>query len=1186
MKFFTLKSFTESCILLVFLAAGLFSVAAVALPQGELVVSGEADFVRVDEGSLHVTTSEKAIINYESFSIGEVESVRFIQPSSKSCVLNRVQGSDPSSILGSMSSNGKVFLVNPNGIYFGPNSSVNVGSLIASTLDILDQDFLNEKFNFHLKQGAKPALIHNLGHISAPEGVVALLAPYIKNEGVITANAGRVFLASAEVVTLDFSGDGLLSFIVEGDLEDAVITQLGNIQAPGGEVFMNVKTAHKAIRDIINTDGVVEGNKIVKENGIIHIAYESTITASKVSIEVNENSTVKVEGQIDASNYSSGGKGGSVQILGDHIRLFGANIDASGDLSGGSVLIGGDYKGEGSIRNAITNIMDESSVIKADAITEGDGGKVILWSDITTFFDGSISAKGGQNFGNGGFVETSGKINLGVQTGRVNALAVNGRTGSWLLDPSAITIGVAGAGTLVQVADCTNTSTSVAISAATINAAVANVVLCVASGGTIIQAPGQSITMNNAGIGIEFKANSGTITTTLNDSVTTNGGGIVFTSSDLVLGTDLILDTTNAGGTAAGANITITGATNDNALGASTLALRSGTGGMIALGSVGSTVAPSTVTLTGNATLNGTAYNVSNANFTVSGTTTLGSDATIATGTGTVAFTGVVNGAYDLTVNTTGATTFSSLVGNIAALSSLTTSAGGTLSSIGITAVGDISLGDTTLSLVGTYINTNADIILSGDLTLTGSVTLSTQTVAGGGEITLSGLVDGYQDLTMNAGDIGTVNMVSNIGSIAPLADLYAHGLIINQLDTIEADSVTYASTAYISGDITAADYITVDDVVIAVTSVLTTASGDISIRGTLNAASTSISLTMDVGTNDVTLGEVVGGTGPLNNLTITGDNITFDGNIGGSAVGVGGSLTVTGDSSITFNGTTYNADNQTYTLSSLSDTYNLDAGVTTTFTTTSGTVSFTGGTVKLSNGTNLVIATTNATVTLENVQADNFGSVTITAGTGAILAGNIGDTGTIGAFTAIGGSFALSESIRSNGNIDIETTGDVTDVGGYVLTSTTSGTITINATGGFVGSASNPLVVDFANASHIVVGSLGAVYINGTIPGGAVSCDPSNPPSFLVINGITSSCSSPVPSPSGSSLPPASILFVAGITTEQGSLAGDMYFLPDVVTEEMLKRSVLMYYETKVSVKSGVALEESNTEEILFVAS
>ena len=174
------------------------SCALYAMPEKGEVSAGHAEFNSVDSNTFKITTSEKAIINYRKFNFGEGQSVEFVQPSAKSTVLNRVTGKNPSKILGKLSGNGRVFLVNPSGVYFGPHATVNTGSFLASTLNIRDEDFLGDKFDFYLEPGTESAKIVNEGLISSnPEGFVALFAPFIENRGSIIASAGRVVLAAA-----------------------------------------------------------------------------------------------------------------------------------------------------------------------------------------------------------------------------------------------------------------------------------------------------------------------------------------------------------------------------------------------------------------------------------------------------------------------------------------------------------------------------------------------------------------------------------------------------------------------------------------------------------------------------------------------------------------------------------------------------------------------------------------------------------------------------------------------------------------------------------------------------------------------------------------------------------------------------------------------------------------------------
>src|SRR5581483_8980165 len=373
------------------------SAALNAAPENAEVVAGHAEFNQVDANSLKIKTSEKAILKFRKFNIGEGQSVEFVQPSSKSAVLNRVVGKDPSKILGQLKGNGRVFLVNPSGIYFGPNATVNTGSFLASTLNIRDEDFLNDKFEFYKEPGTEQARIVNEGLIcSNAEGFIALFAPYIENKGSVIANAGRVVLAAAERVTLDFTGDGLIQFEVSGDLKNALIENYGKIEAAGGAVALSMRSARDAIKMVVNTDGITPAGGIEEVDGVIRLVSSSAIAADCVNVEAPK---VDVQGSIDVSKWGKGEKGGSVRILGDELQLTGAEILASGDGGGGEVLVGGEYQGKGDTRTAQRTTMDEKSIIYADAKSAGDGGRVILWADDTTLFDGDIFARGGTQSG-------------------------------------------------------------------------------------------------------------------------------------------------------------------------------------------------------------------------------------------------------------------------------------------------------------------------------------------------------------------------------------------------------------------------------------------------------------------------------------------------------------------------------------------------------------------------------------------------------------------------------------------------------------------------------------------------------------------------------------------------------------------------------------------------------------------
>jgi filamentous hemagglutinin family protein len=392
-----------------------------ALPTGGTTAAGGATIAGAGAGKLTVTQStQNAVINWQSFSIGQGEAVRFVQPNSTSVALNRVLGADPSSIFGSLSANGKVFLVNPNGILFGQGAQVNVGGLVASTLRISDADFMAGAYRF---SGAGNGSIVNRGSINADGGYVALLGANVSNEGVITANMGTVALAAGNAMTLDVAGDGLLNVAVNQGAVNALVQNGGLIRANGGQVMMTAQAAGNLLNTVVNNTGIIEAQTLENSNGTIRLLGDM------------QSGTVNVGGTLDASGTGAGQTGGSVRVLGHTVNLANAVINASGDAGGGLVLVGGNFNGAGPEQNSQTTSMNAASLVNADAIRTGNGGRIAVWSDGNTSVAGTLSARGGANAGNGGFIETSGKHVFLAETLRVNTLAANGKTGMWLLDP-------------------------------------------------------------------------------------------------------------------------------------------------------------------------------------------------------------------------------------------------------------------------------------------------------------------------------------------------------------------------------------------------------------------------------------------------------------------------------------------------------------------------------------------------------------------------------------------------------------------------------------------------------------------------------------------------------------------------------------------------------------------------------
>lgn len=505
--------------------------ALLALPQDPVAVAGDVSVHQKKAHKMVIKTSDRAIIDYKSFDIGKGEKVRFVQPSASSAVLNRVSGDQASKILGKLEGNGKVLLVNPNGMYFGPHASVRAASFIASALDISNEDFLRDQYVFYRTDPNVLAEIRNDGLLAAaPEGAIVLMAPVIRNLGTIEAKAGKVVLAAGEQVTLDFHGDGLLQFSVEGEIKDAVIEHLGAIHAEGGDVQMKVPTAKRAISEIVNHAGIEKGEVFVEQNGAVYLLPASSVIANKVSLEA---STLSVQGKVNVSDSLR--DGGEARFAGAQIHLTGAEIDASGSEGGGTVYIGGEYQGSGSMPYASAVIVDQNSKIIADAGAVGNGGTVVLWSTKETVFDGLISAQGGQRSGNGGIVESSSMDSLSVHRGKVDTSASNGEMGQWLLDPTTLTI-VGGGGSGPSLCQ------SGTIDPSTFAASTTNVILCA---NTINQ--NANISLTNLGTGILFKAPAGeTGIFNTGYDISTVRGFVIVQALDMKLQNDVTINTANS----------------------------------------------------------------------------------------------------------------------------------------------------------------------------------------------------------------------------------------------------------------------------------------------------------------------------------------------------------------------------------------------------------------------------------------------------------------------------------------------------------------------------------------------------------------------------------------------------------------------------------------------------------------
>lgn len=493
------------------------------LPTGGQVQAGTASIATAGTAMTVTQTTDKAIISWDRFNIGSAASVTFQQPGTGSMTLNRVRGGEMSVIDGALRATGTVILINPSGVVFGGGSAVDVGGLIASTLDIANEDF--EKGTLLFTRGSSDGLIVNLGRVTARDGSIALLASKITNLGYVRAELGSVVLAAGETVVLRPEGGAPLR--VDASLIRAEIEAGGIIQSGGGSVYLSARAMNRVNAGVIKATGVIEADSLTDKGGTL---------------------------VLDASGP---------------ITLEGALFSAKGSKGGGTVLVGD--------AQTASVTMDARSRIDASATDSGKGGTVIVNSRDTAAH-GVLLARGGTLWGDGGFVETSGH-ELAFDGVRVDVGANNGKAGLWLLDPFDLTVNAAYASAIqaalalgnvtLQTTDTTVNTTGVAAGGSTnasgngdifVNAGItwssANSLTLDAYRGVTVNAAmsgsSLSVVTNNGGSGGRFAANAPVDLTT---GLDINGTSYTMISSAAELAA------VSATGTyALAANLTLTGA--------------------------------------------------------------------------------------------------------------------------------------------------------------------------------------------------------------------------------------------------------------------------------------------------------------------------------------------------------------------------------------------------------------------------------------------------------------------------------------------------------------------------------------------------------------------------------------------------------------------------------------------------
>ncbi|MCU9132195.1 filamentous hemagglutinin N-terminal domain-containing protein [Pseudomonas aeruginosa] len=471
--------------------------AAMAAPTGAQFNPNEIKISQQGKTTLIDQSTQRAIINWKGFDVSADEAVRFNQPGVTSSTLNRVTAGQESVIAGRISAPGQVIIYNSNGVVFSGSAKVDVGSLITTTANISDEHFRQGKLIFD-QPGNPDARIVNDGSISVAEkGLAAFVAPSVANNGVINARLGTVAMAAGNAATIDLYGDGLVSIAVTDPVTrkpqdaQALVSNGGAIQADGGSVLITAEQASRVVDNAVNLSGVI-------------LARGTEVREGSVAL-VSKSGDIQVAGKIDVSGPKNGG---DVLVSGQQVALAStARIDARGAAQGGSVRIGGDFQGRGELPRAKNATLAKGASIDVSATGKGNGGLAVVWSDGNTRMDGRILARGGAQGGNGGLVETSGKVNLSIaDSAYVSVAAPYGNGGTWLLDPTTLRI-VASGGTSGSVGGANGASGDATVNASVVTGALAGgKVTLSASDRLSVEAPLITSNLGGASRGLELIA--------------------------------------------------------------------------------------------------------------------------------------------------------------------------------------------------------------------------------------------------------------------------------------------------------------------------------------------------------------------------------------------------------------------------------------------------------------------------------------------------------------------------------------------------------------------------------------------------------------------------------------------------------------------------------------------------------
>ena len=344
MKYYSKKQWTQKLTVMVFLAMALGGTAVQAMPSGADIRSGQGSISQDGKNMTVQQNSQRMAIDWTKFDIAKDETVRYAQPDRNAISLNRVTGGQQSVIAGNLNANGNVVLVNPNGVVFTKNSSVDVGGLVASTARLSDETMKNfgnakDKLGLNLHNGSTAAIV-NEGQIKANGGLVAFHAANVENKGTITNEGGTIALAAAKNLTLSAADDGKLNFTVDGELAKSQALNSGSLKADGGYVVMTAKSAGDVLSTVVNNTGTIEAKTLRKNE------------KGQILLDGGDKGQVEVSGTLDASGTEDGQSAGSIKVIGEKTIVHdGTNLLARGAIDGGKIETSGDVLNLGDTLN-------------------------------------------------------------------------------------------------------------------------------------------------------------------------------------------------------------------------------------------------------------------------------------------------------------------------------------------------------------------------------------------------------------------------------------------------------------------------------------------------------------------------------------------------------------------------------------------------------------------------------------------------------------------------------------------------------------------------------------------------------------------------------------------------------------------------------------------------------------------